>query len=94
MENIKDIIPQVIERLSKEGPPQERKLRAVWQGAFQRQELKHMRLVGIKGGRLLVYVDSSAWLYQMRLKKPQLLQALQQHTQEIQDIHFQIGKVV
>jgi len=45
---------------------------------FTRQEQRHITKLFFRGARLIMNVDSSAWLYQLNLKKEQLLQYLNQ----------------
>jgi hypothetical protein len=43
-----------------------------------KQEQRHITRYLFKDTRIILYVDSSAWLYQLNLKKEQLIQYLNQ----------------
>ena len=90
---IKDILPQVIEKLSSGNPEWQNELNRAWQAAMDSKALKHCRLAGFRKGRLLVNVDSPAWLFQLSLKKPGLLRRLQKGFPDLAAISFKIGKI-
>ena len=90
---IKNIIPQVIEKISSGNPEWQNDLSRAWQGVVDYKALKHCRLAGFRKGRLLVNVDSPAWLFQLSFKKPELLRRLQKEFPDLAAISFKIGKV-
>jgi len=93
MDNIKDIVRQVVQNLSSNNLESHSKLERIWQNILERSQLKHTILVGMKEGKLLVNVDSPAWLFEMKIKKRKILERLQSEIPEIKNIYFRIGKV-
>ena len=94
MDNIKDILGRVIAGMSvRTSQNEEHKLEEQWQIALEKDEPKHVRLVGLRNGLLLVNVDSPAWLYQMNLRRVKILERLKSEMPNIQNISFKIGKV-
>ena len=93
MDSIKNIIPQVIKRLSNRQPNTQEVLENLWKGALKNEELGHVKLAGISDGKVLAYVDSPAWLYQIQIRKIKILEQLKKEILDIVDINFKIGKV-
>ncbi len=95
MDSIKDIIPQVVEKMARERGQhvgEQDALERAWQDILEQQELKHVKLVGPREGNLLVSVDSPAWLYHLRMRKAKILKQLQEKIPEIKDITFKVGE--
>ena len=93
MDEIKNIISQVIGKLSSQKPAEQNKLSDLWRNILTKKELEHAQLVGVKDGKLLVNVDSPAWLYQMHLKKNNILNKFKEQDPQIKSISLKIGKV-
>jgi predicted nucleic acid-binding Zn ribbon protein len=93
MEDIKEIINKVIGDLAEKKPDVHNKVERVWQNLLNGQELKHTKLVGINEGTLSVFVDSPAWLYQMRIRQTKILKQLKEDAPDIKYIQFKIGKI-
>ena len=93
MDEIKAIIPQVVKTLSERKISEQEKLQDLWKNLSQGKTAKHTLLSGMRDGKLLVYVDSPAWLFQMSLQKKKILEKIQSEFIEISDIIFKIGKV-
>ena len=93
MDSIKDIIPQVIEKISHKKPQEQIEIQRVWQNIIEKKAAEHTAISGLKGGELMVSVDSSAWLFQMNAIKHKLLKSLRELEPGIQQISFKIGKV-
>jgi len=93
MDNIKDIINSVIEKIAAQGPQRYDRLQEFWKKTQPSKAGRHTRFVGMKDGQVLIYVDSSAWLYQLNLKRDTYLKKFQEAFPGIQGIFFKIGKV-
>jgi predicted nucleic acid-binding Zn ribbon protein len=91
MDQIKDIIPKVIENLSQKKPEKQLKIQELWRNILNDKQAKHTTINNFKDGRLMVLVDSSVWLYQMNTQKGRLLKELKEHIPEIENILFRIG---
>ena len=92
-DQIKDIIPRVIENLSSGEIQNQNKIQQAWTGIIGAKAQKHTAIVGIKANMLLVNVDSPAWLYQMKMRKKKFLNALKDQSSGITEISFRVGKV-
>jgi hypothetical protein len=90
---IKNIIPGVMGRLSAGNPEWQNSLTRSWQAAIDKKAQKHTAIAGFKNGKLLINVDSPVWLFQLNLRRPQMLKSLQRDFPELAAISFRIGKV-
>ncbi len=91
MDTIKDIVTDVIRGLktkkrAQDGP--ELLLKRI----LPKKELGHVKFRYLRKGILGISVDSSSWLYQLNLQKPQLLVKLGKKPPTIKDIRFYIGE--
>ncbi len=93
MDQIKDIIPQVISAMAAGRPEVQNKIQKIWSAVFDAKTLRHTAIVGLQKGKLVVQVDSPAWLFQMNLKKREALARLKAEIPELSHIYFKIGKV-
>ena len=88
---IKDIINQ-LEKGQKEGPGE---LITAWGKALDKVFSEHTRLVTLKSGRLIVNVSDSSRLYELTLKRREIIKNLNKHLKKkkIKEIRFKIGEV-
>ncbi len=93
MDEIKDIIQQVIGQIASKKSFSTKSIQDIWEKTLEAKELSHVRLVNFEDGKLLVFVDSSAWLFQMSIKKRKILSKLNEGHGEIKNIIFKVGKV-
>ncbi len=93
MDSIKNIVQHVVKNISEKKPETELKIQRVWQHILDHKAQQHTRLVGIKEGMLLVFVDSPVWLFQLNLQKRKIVKDIQQEAPEIKDVCLKIGKV-
>jgi len=93
MDNIGDIVKSVIGNIADKKAAAVVNIEEVWNIVLDVKELEHTQLVGINNGVLSVYVDSSVWLYHLKVKKNNILQKVRKRIPEIQDIRFKIGKL-
>ena len=93
MEQIKDIVSQVITHISSGRPEIHNKIQRIWQNLFDKKTTQHTAIVGLQKGKLIVNVDSPAWLFQMNLQRRKVLERLKEEIPELAYIHFKIGKV-
>jgi len=93
MEQIKDILNQVVKNISDQKPQQEQDIQKAWEEAVNKKTVQHTHLVGVKKGKLLIFVDSPVRVFELTLHKNQILKKMQQQIPELLDITFKIGKV-
>jgi predicted nucleic acid-binding Zn ribbon protein len=60
---------------------------------FSKKELGHIKFNYFKAGTLSINIDSSAWLYELSLKKRDLLAKLRKESGSIKDIRFYLGEI-
>ncbi|HEO63967.1 MAG TPA: DUF721 domain-containing protein [Candidatus Omnitrophica bacterium] len=67
----------------------------IWKKAAGSRAAKHTKPTNIRKGVLIVNVDSSVWIYQLRLKKEKILQKLNGHFNKdmIKDIRLRVGEL-
>lgn len=90
MDDIGDIVHAVIDKMAAGQPLEQNVLRA-WEEILSTEEKKHSRIQKIHKGQLSIYVDSSAWLYQFKLKKELIQKQIHQKIPEIETIYFKLG---
>ncbi len=94
MEGIRGAVKEVMRRLEiKKKTSSVVSPQALLERALSRKELKHIRLSYFKKGILSINVDSSSWLYQLNLKKADLLAQLEKKAVDIRDIRFRLGAI-
>ncbi len=88
-ESIQDIIKRInIDKLDATS-----KILDKWNNLVGNAFAKHCAPAVLRNGILIINVENSAWMYMLRLKKPQTLEKLKKLDKEIRDIRLRIGKV-
>ncbi len=93
MDEIKDLVKGVFEKITSQQTNQHEKLEQLWKKNLDDKYLRHTKLQGMKEGNISVCVDSPAWLYEMNLKKKDLLAKLKLEFPQAREIYFRIGKI-
>ena len=93
MDNIKIVIHKLFDQFHTKETGRQEKIQRLWQTVVDAATIRHTKLIDFKEGTLIVHVDSWAWLYQMNLKKANILKRVQEDIPEIQNIFLKIGKV-
>ncbi len=91
MQTIKDIIPDVIQGLEAKKHAQDEP-ELLLKRVLPKKELGHAKFRYLRKGVLGITVDSSGWIYQLNLQKPELLAKLSKKSKAIKDIRFYIGE--
>lgn len=92
METLRDTVKNVMQALeAKQKTSLKDNPALLLRRVFSKEELKHAQFGYFKNGLLCVNVDSSGWMFQLSLKKEQLLKRLQQHLRTVKDIKFRLG---
>jgi len=94
---IKDIVNKVISGLSKGESKQERiseeGIKKVWSKAAGGRSASKSRPTSLRKGKLIVAVDDSSLLYDLTLRKREIVEVLGKETNgRIQDVRFRIGE--
>ena len=69
-------------------------IRTAWKSLLGEEDAKHAVPVSLKGGKLLVDVDSSVWIQHLTIKKKSIIKTLNNIDLEkpVDDICFKAGK--
>ena len=79
-EALEDILPSVLRKLKIEGPHWTMKLADEWENIVGKAVAAHTRPGQVNGTLLVIFVDSSAWLNELRrFHEPQILKNVQEH---------------
>ena len=92
---IGEVIKGTLERLGLERKVQEYSVWLFWQKAAGEKIARHARPQQIIAGKLLIGVDSSAWMNELHLIKKKLIRKINQETGKniVKDIHFKLQRI-
>jgi predicted nucleic acid-binding Zn ribbon protein len=92
--SLKSVLKGIIKDLGKKRLTEE-EIKKAWGSAVGKKAASHTKPVSLKKARLVVNVDRSAWLYELTLKKREILEKLQAklEAKKIKEIRFRIGEV-
>jgi predicted nucleic acid-binding Zn ribbon protein len=92
--SLDSILKKVIKKLKKTGVTEE-DLHRAWLAAVGKKAVKHTKPRTLRKLRLVVNIDSSTWLYELTLKKKDILKKLEEElgAKKIKDIRFRIGEI-
>ena len=90
-----DIIKSVIGKMGGKDKVGEEEIVGAWREAVGEAASKHSRPASLKKGSISVNVDGSAWLYELTLKKKEILEKLEEKIKgkKIKEIRFRIGEI-
>ncbi len=94
MESIKDTVGNIMQGLQakKTGLCKDNPC-VLLKKALTKKELGHIKFNYFRKGILSLHVDSSSWLYNLTLKKEDLLLKLNKKSNAIKDVRFRIGEI-
>ena len=93
MDKIKDVVREVIQKISSKKAEEQIQLQEIWKKIVGEEAIRRTAIGGLKDGILMIHVDSSAWLFQMNLRRKTFLREVQKTHPDIKKIVFKIGKV-
>lgn len=87
-----EILPEVFRNLEGLRPTQE-KIQEIWERLAGKEASRHSWPRWLKGRRLLVEVENSGWMYNLRLKKEPLLRGLIEllGVSRVKELQFRMG---
>lgn len=90
-----DVLKNIISGLKKKEIITEEELARVWNLAVGKKASAHTRPVSLRNAVLGVNVNGSSWLYELTLKKKEILKKLDKKIKrkKLKDIRFRIGEV-
>ncbi|MDD3906030.1 MAG: DUF721 domain-containing protein [Candidatus Omnitrophica bacterium] len=93
--SIEDVVKDVIKKLSGKNRVGEEEITNAWREAAGAKAAGHSRPVAIKKGVLTINVDGSGWLYELTIKKRELLEKLKENLnlkgKQLKNLRFRIG---
>lgn len=93
MEKIKDVLGVVLEDLLKRGKETDlEKTQAVWKKIVGSKACAHTKIVCLTKEKIRVNVDSSAWLFELNLKKEAIQKELKKAL-NIRELYFRLGGI-
>ena len=92
---IGDVLKETLKKLMSPARPSEEGVLLLWEAAAGCGAAKHSKPITIKKSELVVSVDSSSWLYEMTLRKKDILKNLEWKfgKKNIKNIRFRIGEI-
>ena len=93
VKDIHDIVCGVIGKMASDKGGESVRLEDCFIRLLKEPEIPHILLKGLKDGQLYVNVDSSVWLYAMRVRAGYFLKEIQKDFPDIKRLYFKIGSV-
>lgn len=92
---IQGILKKLLKKLGRKDRLTEEDLLGAWEEVVGAQAAAHSRPVSLRRSRLAVNVDDSGWLYELTLKKKDVITELEGRLKgrRLKDIRFRIGEV-
>jgi predicted nucleic acid-binding Zn ribbon protein len=93
--SIDNIVKDVIQTLSGKGRLSAEEISGVWEDAAGSRAARHTKPVTIKKSVLTVNVDGSGWLYELTIKKKDLLKKMdgKLRGKSLTGLRFRIGEI-
>lgn len=87
------VLKDIISGISKRGGVTEEDVKVAWDEAVGKGAASHCKIRSLKGGRLVVNIDGSSWLYEITVQKKEILKKLAESLKgkKIKDITLRIG---
>ena len=92
MEEIKDIVYGIIEKISRNRPQKQEEIQSAWERITTRHKIRNTKIKEIKDNSVIINVGAPAWLYQCRIKQGVILKEFQGVDKDIKKVFFRIGK--
>jgi len=93
MEQMKNVVGSVLEKLASDSIDRHQRLWQAWQEATGKKFIKHATIESYRNGKLTIRVDSPVAMFQLNLKRNQILEKLQKVDKELKIINLKLGKV-
>jgi len=95
MNPLEGLVKKALTRLAGEGALTEERMRTVWERAAGARAATHSAPVSLRRARLIVNVDTSSWLYELTMRRPEIMRRLGGKIggRAVKTIQFRIGEV-
>ncbi len=92
---LESLLKKVMKDLGKKGKLTEEVMAEIWKEAVGENASKHTKPKSIKKGTLFITVDDSSWMYDLTLKKRDIVSSLDGKLKgrKVKDIRFRIGVI-
>jgi predicted nucleic acid-binding Zn ribbon protein len=92
---LEDVLKNIISGITKKGGLTEEDVAAAWDSAVGEKAARHSKPRSLKGSRLIVNVDGSSWLYELTVRKKEILGKLAEglNSKKIKEITLRIGEL-
>ena len=92
---LSDLIKKAVRDLKGKGLFTEEEIREAWREAVGGDAARHSVPVSFKKTSIFVNVDRSSWLYELTIKKKEILKKLEERLvgKKFKDIRFRIGDI-
>lgn len=94
-ESFNDLIGNVIKNLTGKERLGAEEIGSAWEAAAGQAAAKHSKPVSFKRASLIVNVESSSWLYELTVRKKEILQTLEKELKgkKVKELRFRIGDI-
>jgi len=92
---LEGVLKNIIGRIGGKGIFTEEDMANTWEAVVGKAAARHSKVRSLKGGRLVVNIDDSSWLYELTVQKREILKKLAARIKgkKVKDITFRIGEV-
>jgi len=98
--SLEGVVRGIVSKMSEQGALTEETIGALWKEAAGARAAKHSRPVSFRRSSLVVNVDGSGWLYELTLKKKEIVKKMSgkiaditNSKKKVRDIHLRIGEI-
>ena len=94
-ERIDSVVKSIIQKLDKQSNPTSDDMENIWKKVAGKKAFPHTKPASLRKKRLVINVDGSTWLYELTLRKDELLTGLKKRLGEdkIKELQFRIGEL-
>ena len=94
-ERIDSVVKSIIQKLDKQSNPTSDDIENIWKKVAGKKAFSHTKPASLRKKRLVINVDGSTWLYELTLRKDELLTGLKKRLGEdkIKELQFRIGEL-
>ena len=92
---LENVLKKIISRIGDKGSLTQEDVRGAWDTAVGEKAAAHSRPRSLKDSRLIVNVDGSGWLYELTIRKKEILRKLEEafKGKKIKELTLRIGEL-
>ncbi len=94
-ERIDSVVKSLMEGLDKHSNPTAEDIEGIWREIAGKKASSHTKPASLRKKHLIINVDGSSWLYELTLRKGELLSKLKKELgkDKIKELQFRIGEL-